>query len=76
MEELLALATSFRTNRGRDNSKLLLRSHQASQQTNFGCWTPCARSHVDLRFLHVSISPHLPRFLVIEIKALSIRKNF
>ena len=58
----------------------LLRSHQASQQTNFrrvrdqhGLPAPEARLYWDI--LNVSISPYLPRFQAIEIEALSIRKN-
>ena len=38
-------------------------------------WVACARSQVHLRILDVCISPHLPRFPLIEIEALSIRKN-
>ena len=55
-------------------------SHQASQQTNFGrvrdqpgFSTPEVKFFLD--FLGVNISPHLPGFQVIEIEALSIRKN-
>ena len=41
-------------------------------------WVACARSQLHLRFLDVCtcILPHLPRFQVIQIEALSIRNNF
>ena len=51
---------------------LLLRSHQASQQTNFGHVGGVPQSQVHLRFVGC-ISPHLPRLQVIEIE---VRKNF
>ena len=52
---------------------LLLRSHQALQQTNFGR-VPCSLSQVRLKNFGC-ISPHLPRFQVIENEALSIQKK-
>ena len=41
-------------------------------------WVVCARSQLHLRFLDICtcILPHLPRFKVIEIEALSIRNDF
>ena len=55
--------------------------HQASQQTNFGRvhdqpGFPAPDARLIWKILDVCISPHLPRFQVIEIEALSILKNF
>ena len=62
---------------------LLLQSHQASQQTNFGRVrdqpefpVPDARLIWKILDVCTCISPHLPRFQVIEIEALPIPKNF
>ena len=60
---------------------LLLRSHQTWQETNFGRLRdqpgyPAPEAKLIWDILDVCISPHLPRFQVIEIEVLSIRKNF
>ena len=59
--------------------RLLLQSHQASQQSNFGRLReqpglPAPEAKAHLRILDVSILPHLPGFQVIEVEALSIGK--